>query len=162
VTESCKCRNEIVLACNNSTVYLLFCSLLGGCCRKAGTHVTRVKYNDKWQTVCELTLSAAWLLYSAVIAAKIGILFGTERFIILNVKPESLLNGSVLRTALCLSSIIFFTLVIAHQDALAGYEEDENTEEQTSDLKECFRDRLVCIVTYHNCNTDAHYKLKMY
>jgi hypothetical protein len=143
-----KTKPPAINAVSNIFSLFTFDRLQGRCCGGTETYHlsrrSREQFNDKWQTVCELTLSSAWLLYSAVIAAKIGILFGTQQFIIFRVSSDAALNGGVLRTVLCLSSIIFFTLVIAHRDALTTYDEEgEDTDEKISDLKECFKDRLV-------------------
>jgi len=59
----------------------------------------------------------AWLLYTLVLSAKIVVIFGDSLFLVARITSESKLDGSVLRTALSLSSIVFFTLVITHHDA---------------------------------------------
>jgi CECR6/TMEM121 family len=59
----------------------------------------------------------AWLLYALVLSAKIGVIFGNSMYLVQRITRESTLDSSVLRTALSLSSIVFFTLVITHHDA---------------------------------------------
>jgi CECR6/TMEM121 family len=59
----------------------------------------------------------AWGLYSVILASKIGLLFGVSQYIAYRISSESALDGNVLRTALSLSSIIFFTLVTTHDDS---------------------------------------------
>ena len=73
---------------------------------------------SKTPTGGELPLGyIAWLLYSIVMSAKIGIIFGNQFFIVSKVDKNAFFDGSVLRTALSLSSIIFFTLILTHNDA---------------------------------------------